>query len=885
MSDPKMQHIQGDVNISPGLEASLGTGSLYITGTSSIFDIAGETFLNKTNINTTNGLLSVTGTNKVSIATTGASGNIQMLASASSYLKASSGTVEVQAQAGSLALTGNSTTLISDTTTVGVTGATGVTISSTSNNVTVNASANFDVNASAAITMDANAASNLSVSGGGNLTLESSGGRAILEGGSASSNAVTIRALAAAGGVNINAGTAGFNVLSTDGPFSIDAQNVASNLSLATNSDAQDLTIALTGVSNSSIDIHSSGTGTDAVKISALSVTGGIDVNSGTSGTKIDTTGPIMLGANAASNFTTTGAYDLTLNSTAGKVSLQGGKAAVNAVTIGATDIAGGVAVTSGTGGVSVNTTAGFAIDSNTTSHITLTGTSDFTINNTAGKMIIQSAKASSDAVRIYSSNAVGGISMASGSGGIAASSQGTVMLDAVGAASHLSLSTNAADQDLTIAVTGVSDSSLNLLSSGTNLIDAINITASSGGINASALGEIRINTVDTINGIHIGTVTAGVPITIGTPTSRTVISGNLTISGTTTTINTETLVVSDNIIFINSGNGELGADGGMVIRRNQTANNTGGGGDVVLDSGTGVILGSFQAGSATPGTLVLNSAASAVDQYYSGWWIKITSGSGVGQIRRIASYVGSTRTATIYITSNNTVDFIDGLNLVSAPAVSDTYSLYNSPYIASFYNESADRWTLAFTNITPNPVADTGISTVNIQRYAKMDSGAITIQSNGVPGDSVLLVNNINEFTSGNGVTISGVNINNGLIGGATPDTTEIVLLPDNATTLVEVTGTSTIGSYVILVDAVQAAAGSSSYVRQSGGSFNIFVIASSGTGGAINRIVGTKGSSNQRIDGDWGTGGKFKIQHKPFYTGGTGAIIPYRVKVQKVV
>lgn len=885
MSDPKMQHIQGDVNISPGLEASLGTGSLYVTGPSSVFDITGETFLNKTNIDTTNGLLEVTGTNKVSVVTTGASGNIQMLASASSYLKSTSGTVDLQAQNGAISLTGNSTNIVSDITTVGVIGATGVNITSSSNNVTINANANFDVNASAAITMDANAASNLTVTGGSNLTLNSLGGRTILQGGATTSNAVTISAIAAAGGISVNAGTSGFNVLSTDGPFSISGQNVASGLSLSTNSDAQDLTISLTGVSNSSININSSGTGTDAVKISALSSTGGIDANAGTSGMNFNTTGPFSIGSSADSDFTITGAHTLSLASSAGKVIVQGGQAVADAIAISATDIAGGVAITSGTGGASINTTGGFAIDGNAASHITLTGTSDFNINNTAGKLILQSSKPASDAVRIYSSNAVGGISIASGSGGIIASSQGTVSLDAVGAASNLSVSTNGASQNLTLAVTGVSDSSLILSSSGTNSLNAISITASAGGINTNAVGEIRINTEDTINGIHIGTSTAGVPITIGTPTSQTVISGNLTVSGVTTTVNTETLAVSDNIIFINSGNGEIGADGGMVIRRNQTPNDTGDGGDVVLDSGSGLVSSSFQAGSTVPGTLVLNSAANAADQYYSGWWIKITSGTGVGQIRRIASYVGSTRTATIYITADNTADFTDGLDLVTAPAVSDTYNLYNSPYIASFYNESADRWTTAFTNITPNAVSVSGISTVTIQRYAKMDTGAISIQSNGIPGDSVLLVNNINEFTSGNGVTIAGVNINNGLIGGSAPDVTEIVLLPDNATTLVEVTGTATIGSYMIFVDAVQAASGASSYVRQSGGSFNVFAIASSGTGGSINRLVGTKGSANQRVDGSWGTGEKFKIRHSPSYTGGTGVSIPYRVKIQRVV
>ena len=252
---------------------------------------------------------------------------------------------------------------------------------------------------------------------------------------------------------------------------------------------------------------------------------------------------------------------------------------------------------------------------------------------------------------------------------------------------------------------------------------------------------------------------------------SNVVIAGNLTVSGTTTTINTETLTVEDNIIVVNSGNGELGADGGMVIRRNQTANDTGAGGDVVTDTGAGAVTGAFQAGSATPGTLVLSASASASDDFYNGWWIKVTSGAGINQVRRIKDYVGSTKTATLYVTADNTASFTDGLDLATAPAATDTYTLYNSPYISSFYDESADKWTLAFTNITPDPVPDAGISTVTIQRYAAFDSGAITIQSNGTPANSTLNVNYINEFTSDIGVTIEGVTINNGLINGAAPD------------------------------------------------------------------------------------------------------------------
>jgi hypothetical protein len=218
--------------------------------------------------------------------------------------------MNVQALAGALSLTGNSASLTSDTTTVAVTGETGVTVASQANNVTVNASSNFDVNANSAITLDANAASNFTVVGSGNLTLETSAGRAIVTGGLAGVNAVTITATNAAGGIDIDCGTGGFDVLATDGKFSIDAQNAASNISLATNADAQDLVIALTGTSNSSILMSSTGTANDAIKITALDTTGGVDIDAGTGGILVDTTGTISLDSAAASKKRTSSEFN-----------------------------------------------------------------------------------------------------------------------------------------------------------------------------------------------------------------------------------------------------------------------------------------------------------------------------------------------------------------------------------------------------------------------------------------------------------------------------------------------------------------------------------------------------------------------------------------------
>lgn len=884
MSTPKMQHIQGDVNISPGLDTSQGLGSMYITGPSAILSvIPGQSFFSQTTVDTTGGVFSVTGTNNMSV--TLASSAVQIAAGAASYFTTSAGNLSLTSTSGVIAIQGASATLSSTSTTVAVTGATGIALTSTANNVNITCANNFNVDASNAITMDANATSYLTVTGSGNVTMSSTAGRAIITGGSASSNAVTITASSAAGGVQVDGGTAGINMLATDGPFSLAGQNAASTISLATNADAQDLLIAVTGVSNSTLRLNSSGTASDAIQISALAVTGGIDMNTGTGGYSLISTGTVTLNAAANSNFTTTGAFDLSLSSTLGRVLVTGGSSTIDSISLSATDTAGGISLSSGTNGTTSNTTGGMSLNSQATSNITLTGTADLTVNNTSGRLILQSNKASADAIKIYAINAAGGITGITGTGGINLSSQGLVSLSAVGAASNFTVATNSAAQNLTLAVTGSTNSSVIISSSGTSNTSAIQITASAGGIDMTSTGLININTTNLSSGIQIGTGTSGVPVVIGTSTSTTTIAGNLLVSGTQTIINSETLTVTDNVILLNSGNGELGADAGLIIRRNQTPNDTNDGGNVIQDT-QGVISGLFQAGSnAGTGTLKLSASASIVDDFYKGDWIVIDDGVGIDQVRRIKSYVGATRIATIYVTADNVSGFIDGLDLTTAPAAGDAYSIYNGPYVASYYRESTDKWTLSYSNLAPDAIATVGVSTVNIQRYIDFTCGAIVVQSNGVVGGSSINVDVINEFTSNAGVTIEGVLIKDGLINDSPLDDSEIVLLIDNSTGFINVTNTAIHGSYIVSVDAVQSASGAGSYLRQTGGAFGVFAIASSGTGGAVNLLASSRGSSNQRIDGTWSTGQVFQIKHSQTFTGGTGASIPYRVKVQRVV
>lgn len=68
--------------------------------------------------------------------------------------------------------------------------------------------------------------------------------------------------------------------------------------------------------------------------------------------------------------------------------------------------------------------------------------------------------------------------------------------------------------------------------------------------------------------------------------------------------------------------------------------------GYVNVRMGAALANGTAQAGAAT--TITLQSDSSAVDDYYNNMWIRIASGTGAGQSRKIADYVGTTKVATV---------------------------------------------------------------------------------------------------------------------------------------------------------------------------------------------------------------------------------------------
>jgi len=427
-------------------------------------------------------------------------------------------------------------------------------------------------------------------------------------------------------------------------------------------------------------------------------------------------------------------------------------------------------------GGASILKDLRIGGDQYITGNLTVTGISSFQktlINTNDGFLSILGSNAITALVNASSSIATsaGSMTVGSNAGSLillgystvnVSSTTGAVSINAA-AASNFTTTTGA------ITISGIG---LNLYANS----GPITVTTTSSGSISTGTGGLALNTTDTTTGITIGTVTPNVPVTIGN--NSTILlngdittSGNLTVLGATTTIDSTVVTINDIAVVVNNAPSGL-SDGGLLIHRWQEPNDSFIG-DLTTD--TAKETGLFQAGSSTPSTLVLGMSSSTTNDYYKGWWIKIGT-----QMRRIKSYIGSTRTATIYITSDNAgpspgPPFSDGLNLTTAPSVSDPYSLYDLPYIGLYYSAAAKE--VRLTGVPFDPV--TGLFQ-DPTSYVNLHVNSIIIEESFVSiGDATINGRLTVTFTatdavifqkSGGGGVVFTTDTTNGLIKVANP-------------------------------------------------------------------------------------------------------------------
>lgn len=688
----------------------------------------------------------------------------------------------------------------------------------------------------------------------GNASLIASAGNTIITSGANAANAVQITATnnvgggvtvlsGQAGGLTLTAGTGGIEGTASAGNINLTANNGSGSFIVNSSSANQNLTLAQYGTNVSSgVLITADGAGANgnaSVQVLSTNTAGNITLQNNTTG------------SGSINNIAGSGGYFVT--------TMTGGSIGLTA------NGANSYFYVNSTGGSGQTLTVGVTGGNYVGNQLILTSNG----TNPTQAILIQTTSTAGGVMIAQPPNSQGGVVIDTGSSGLTATTQvgGGINLTANGASSSFINNTTGPGQNLSILVNGTSANSLILSSQGTgSQAIQINSTGTSGGIFATAVGAISINTSDATNGINIGTATT-VPVTIGTSTSTTTIQGNLDVRGTTTTIESTIVQITDNIIEVNSGPTGI-ADGGLAIKRYQPANN-GCNGDVIADvhDYAGAVL------SATATSITLDTTQFGVGgipttpatNEFTGWWIKIQTGTGSCGVRRIKSNILGV--FQIFTSADQTTlgslvyDSVppEGLdwNATDANAVAgtipdntSTYRLYPCHWVLNIWDSSADRFALVCSPMTGTT------STPPIAHYVDLQ------------------INNLYA----NAITATTIN-------GVLADTQISFSLPDNSTALYELNPANVTGGqfafpygiYIVMVRPTTA---------QQTRSSAIFLVGSLGGSacGQVVRIISVKGTTNEQLDMSWpASGGGFTgypcIQYRP--APGTVSTTTYTAKI----
>jgi len=233
------------------------------------------------------------------------------------------------------------------------------------------------------------------------MLVSSVGGSVNLAADEADIAAISIQATDATGGIDIDCGSLGLDVLATGGPISIDAEGTMN----VTTTGAFDLTVEST---LGSLILQSGEAVLDAIQMTTAAG-GGIAISAGTTGLTIDSTDLLSIDSAGVTNITATGAFDITVNSTAGSVILDGGEAAVDAVQITSSAVGSGIDINANTGGLTIDSGDLVSIQGAAASDFS-TSAGDLTLESTAGSVVITAGESVADAIQLTASGAAGAI-------------------------------------------------------------------------------------------------------------------------------------------------------------------------------------------------------------------------------------------------------------------------------------------------------------------------------------------------------------------------------------------------------------------------------------------------------------------------------------------
>ena len=412
--------------------------------------------------------------------------------------------------------------------------------------------------------------------------------------------------------VNINGTTGGVSVLATGGTLALDGQD-STNLSMTADSgDAKTLTIAATNASAAANVSISAG---DAVTMTATA--GAMTLSAG------DTTNLTMT-ADAAETKTMTIACT---NSTEGQVSNL--------------DIdADGVLSLDGAGGIDIGKTTDVAIDVDA-STFDLDCSGAMSLNSSGGAINIGDDN-DAHAINIGTGDAARTITVGNSTDGTA------VVLTANGAPSNFTLTSTADDDDLTIAQAGGTNSSLILSSTGTGA-DALQVTASAGGMDIKADGEMDITTSDNNSDITINPHGSGT-LALGSASNTAVTADALAIT-----------LTSVNALTLTDGTASLALDGdGATSLSGGTTVSIGGSGEITIDSsGAGVSIDAAAASNFTTSAGLLTlTGATGIEIGGSGVAMTPATDGGIDLGSSAKTF------ADLYLKSTGVIDFGSNVTL-----------------------------------------------------------------------------------------------------------------------------------------------------------------------------------------------------------------------------
>jgi len=657
---------------------------------------------------------------------------------------------------------------------------------------------------------------------GGNVSVVSEIASLQLHGGLNSSHAVDIVASDTNGGISLLSGTGGGGIsiisgsggiteTTSNGNVIITANNGTGSFNVNTQSANQDLTINLGGYTDSQLKIISQGNNTTrtALYINTDHTNGNIQISNANG-----------LGNGSISHLTGSGGYTVVTN-TSGQISM--------------TSRGAGSSYIVDSSGYNQNMVVGV---NNLTDSSLILKSSGTNVLNTA--LQIQTTSSTGNILIDQPNLSVGKVSIYTGMSGLETTTQngGSTVITTNGASSTFTNSTTADGQDLNISVTGNTNSKVNITSSGTES-DAISISTSVGGIRLDGNSGVEIETIDTTNGIQIARQTSNIPVHIGTTNSTTTIHGHLDVKGTTTTIESTVVTIDDNIVVVNNAPSGTG-NGGLAVKRYQSANDAASG-DVVADvpDHSGIV----QNSSNTSTTIHLSLSASNVDDYYAGWWVKITGGTGQDQVRRIRSYTGSTRIATIYSTLDQTTLLsnptpVEGMDFSTIPDNTSTYALFPCEFVMMIWDETQDEFAFVCSNLDP-------ATNTSFVHYSDL---------------------HINDLVA-NDLTINNIN-------GSPADITTVVNLNNNSTTPVTITDfPNTYGVYMVFVKPLNDNSRAHAI-------FTIGRVDAANIHGTSIRIMSVKGVYNDQLDMQWPQNELPQIMYRP-YPNGIGGTTNFKLKI----